>query len=532
MNSNRLLEERFEEALKGIVKQWLDEPEEQETILGKISSVGGVQAVKAALHRRNSADEFLSPWADDRPDLTFEAIALCPAWDDLFTADERAIARARLSETHAKYETRPERRTKTWRDTWVFWIDGRPVGADRHGREDSESPAPTCEMFARAARTLAEIGQFGASFYQRRHFHSCSGCLALPSLNEIITLLDQEEFRRLRVLLRALSGSLDRGWIAIVLCTFIDSICEIEPEHWVEARQGMADRTFSEFVKGLDPFEYFAYPLAKRVGIVFDPPELACADELALPSDGVLTPEPGVLNTAISSDEWYRLLDPRVDMGGDDRLDEVNFVHLAIEATSFQMMHWWKDGVPEYVRPDSLPLLSAFESPTKPAEASLRATLGHAICNELGIAFVYLVQAEQIYLDLETPTGDMIILSLALGFQRRLEDAIIAPFKKALDKAGLRDYPWPMKAGRLTLGDIKSLLTYPPPQLADILRARNLDLTAVVSAVRDVKQARDHIAHLDRHYTTEDARLIRHRWFGADRGDGGIFGLLRPTPKI
>jgi len=571
MNSNPSPEDRFQEVLQGIVTQWLLETDEQEEVSRRILSAGGIQVVKSALHSPEPADEFLALWARDRPDLTFEALALCPAWNDLFSEDEREIARARLSEFRVKWETRPERRAKTWRDTWTFWIDGRPVGANRHGREDLESESPTCEMFARAAQTFNLTCQFGASFSQRRHFRSCHSCSSIVDLDEIITALDEEEFRRLLILVRALTvcsalplesaswyvGSSDQSWRAILLSCHVAESCNIRTDDWVAARDGHADQAFNRFVQGLDKTEFFTVPLSNRVASVIGYGVDDANYGISLPTDGDLSSEPGVLNAVHMTGDWTDLLGEWPDLpppnNGADVFQGHQFLAVAAAAaendinlarttstpalTPISRRVWIAEESPESLPNRETPSTMTDTASRERAESSLRTALGPDIYNSLcPDALFNAVEAQYRSFDRNAPMGNVIVAHLATAFEQQLKERVIRPFLDELKHQNkLFDFRWPWDrpkaVERLTLGMIETLLRSAQPELVDFLHIISIDIERLVSCLPQIKDIRNDATHGARVFPYDEACRIRDRWLGIDGGiesDGGIFGVFSP----
>jgi len=66
--------------------------------LGMISDIGGYQTAKYLIHTDRPSDGYVALYDRQRLDLTVEAVVLLPEWVDLFTDDERAIARRRLTD--------------------------------------------------------------------------------------------------------------------------------------------------------------------------------------------------------------------------------------------------------------------------------------------------------------------------------------------------------------------------------------------------------------------------------------------------
>lgn len=65
--------------------------------LQMISEQGGVATARQLLHSSQVSDGFTALWERHRLDLAVEAVVLRPEFDELFTDDEREIARQRLA---------------------------------------------------------------------------------------------------------------------------------------------------------------------------------------------------------------------------------------------------------------------------------------------------------------------------------------------------------------------------------------------------------------------------------------------------
>jgi hypothetical protein len=71
---------------------------------------GGLETAKVLLHSRNVSEGYTALWERGRLDLTVEALILDNQWDDLFTDEERDIARKRLREyQYQSGDNRPNR---------------------------------------------------------------------------------------------------------------------------------------------------------------------------------------------------------------------------------------------------------------------------------------------------------------------------------------------------------------------------------------------------------------------------------------
>ena len=63
-----------------------------------VAEHGGPETVRLLLRGRDASDGFTTLWEHGRLDMSCEAIALLPWYQDLFSADELAVARHRLLE--------------------------------------------------------------------------------------------------------------------------------------------------------------------------------------------------------------------------------------------------------------------------------------------------------------------------------------------------------------------------------------------------------------------------------------------------
>ncbi len=513
MHPNPQTLERFEKTLHGIVALWSDNFDDPEDARRRESDFGSLLAVKGALNRSDVYDDFVSLWASDRPDLTLEALSLRSAWTDLFTEEQKSAARARLSEARARWENRPERRAPTDHETWVFWIDGRPVGLRRNAASDTAPHVTHCEAFAASARTFADSGQFGASFSQRRHYRTCGKCTALKQLHNLVSAIDEEDFRRLRALLRALDicmesprktammyhGMDDRSWRAIVLACYIGESYDIHTADWVDARAGLADPAFNTFAQSLGDHEFFGLPLSNRVSFVIDSASGDPKHGISLPTDGDLNSEPGVLNAVYMEDLWTDLLGEWPDLpppnDGVGVFQGDRFLAMAVDAADYDI---------QLARSGSAPLLSAptpsitVDSPGIPpkiekanthtgragyrrAEAEARSTLGDEIYDSLcPDALFNLVEAQYRSFDSGARMGNVIVSGLGTAFELQIKDRVIKPFTDELTlRRRLWSFPWPFKfkgVDRMNLGNITILFAKAEPEFVQFIRSRALDL--------------------------------------------------------
>jgi hypothetical protein len=63
-----------------------------------VAEHGGPEAVRLLLKGRDASDGFTTLWEHGRLDMSCEAIALLPWYRDLFSEEELAVARRRLTE--------------------------------------------------------------------------------------------------------------------------------------------------------------------------------------------------------------------------------------------------------------------------------------------------------------------------------------------------------------------------------------------------------------------------------------------------
>ena len=65
--------------------------------LSMITEQGGYEAARTLLHASSISDGYTALWERKRLDLTVEAVILKPEWHNLFSEQERNIARERLT---------------------------------------------------------------------------------------------------------------------------------------------------------------------------------------------------------------------------------------------------------------------------------------------------------------------------------------------------------------------------------------------------------------------------------------------------
>ena len=104
MSENELVKQ-FHQAMIGIYKAALDECKYRPTrFLQMVTEHGGVDAAKILINAQEPSDGFTRLWECGRLDLTVEAHAIKPEFANLFTEEERQIARRRLEEYGYQFE--------------------------------------------------------------------------------------------------------------------------------------------------------------------------------------------------------------------------------------------------------------------------------------------------------------------------------------------------------------------------------------------------------------------------------------------
>lgn len=63
-----------------------------------VTEQGGYEAARTLIHASTVSDGYTALWERQHLDLTVEAVILKPEWNDLFSEEERAIARQRLAD--------------------------------------------------------------------------------------------------------------------------------------------------------------------------------------------------------------------------------------------------------------------------------------------------------------------------------------------------------------------------------------------------------------------------------------------------
>jgi hypothetical protein len=91
-------EAEFNEAMLTIYKRARTECRYTPTrFLQMVSEQGGLQAARSLLASAQVSEGFTTLWEKRRLDLSLEALVLRQEWRDLFSDEERAIARQRLA---------------------------------------------------------------------------------------------------------------------------------------------------------------------------------------------------------------------------------------------------------------------------------------------------------------------------------------------------------------------------------------------------------------------------------------------------
>ena len=93
------LERDFDKAMIEIYTRARDEAHYTATrFLNMITAQGGLEAARSLLYAQGISEGYVALFMRRRLDLTMEAVILQPEWDELFTEEERDIARRRLKD--------------------------------------------------------------------------------------------------------------------------------------------------------------------------------------------------------------------------------------------------------------------------------------------------------------------------------------------------------------------------------------------------------------------------------------------------
>lgn len=92
-------EARFHEEMIGVYKQAKRECNYNATyFLQMVAEMGGVLAAKKLLDSPDISHGLIALWNCGRLELSMEALVLQPEWQPLFTAEELAVAKKRLTD--------------------------------------------------------------------------------------------------------------------------------------------------------------------------------------------------------------------------------------------------------------------------------------------------------------------------------------------------------------------------------------------------------------------------------------------------
>jgi len=93
------IEMKFDKSMMDIYRRAKDQCNYNATrYLGMLLDHGGLKTAKILINASNVSDGYTALWERHRLDLTIEALILDPEWNELFTDQERDIARKRLIE--------------------------------------------------------------------------------------------------------------------------------------------------------------------------------------------------------------------------------------------------------------------------------------------------------------------------------------------------------------------------------------------------------------------------------------------------
>lgn len=91
------IEQLFDTAMMNIYRRARFEAKYNATrYLQMLNEHRGIETAKILLHSCTVSDGYTALWERGRLDLTVEALILDPQWNELFTDEERRIARNRL----------------------------------------------------------------------------------------------------------------------------------------------------------------------------------------------------------------------------------------------------------------------------------------------------------------------------------------------------------------------------------------------------------------------------------------------------
>ncbi len=92
-------EYRFDMAMMNVYHRARTEAKYKATrFLQMLNEHRGIETARILLHSSTVSEGYTALWERRRLDLTVEALILQPQWDELFTQEERDIARKRLQD--------------------------------------------------------------------------------------------------------------------------------------------------------------------------------------------------------------------------------------------------------------------------------------------------------------------------------------------------------------------------------------------------------------------------------------------------
>ena len=99
MTKESALQRQFTEAMLNIYKRALQEAGYHASRFHQmIGEYGGYETAKMLIYAPQPSEGYTALWERQRLDLTVEALILRQEWQDLFTEEDRAAARARLKQ--------------------------------------------------------------------------------------------------------------------------------------------------------------------------------------------------------------------------------------------------------------------------------------------------------------------------------------------------------------------------------------------------------------------------------------------------
>ena len=93
------IQKRFTEAMIDIYRHALRDVDYRASrFLQMVIEHGGYETAMTLIHASEPSEGYTALWERHRLDLTVEAVMLHPEWHDLFTDEDRRVARARLEQ--------------------------------------------------------------------------------------------------------------------------------------------------------------------------------------------------------------------------------------------------------------------------------------------------------------------------------------------------------------------------------------------------------------------------------------------------